>query len=298
MKTERNIFAAFILNLCFSLFEFIGGAFTGSVAIMSDAVHDLGDALGIGVSWIFERKSKKQPDETYSFGYGRYSVIGGAVTTLILLVGSAVLTVAAVKRIFVGAQVKSGAMIVFAVIGIGVNAVAAWVTRGEGSLNQKAVNLHMLEDVLGWAVVLVGAVVIKFTGLYIIDPLMSIGVGVFIFIHGAENLKQAVGLLAERVPDGFDSESIRAQLCAVEGVQGVHHIHVWSIGENQNCATMHVVTQCDTAKIKNLIRHKLEEVGISHVTVETEMPGEACGAVSCAPWRGEKCGGHHHHHHH
>ena len=156
MKTQKNILIAFILNLGFSIFEFFGGVVTGSVAIISDAVHDLGDAASIGISYFLEKKSRKQPDDRYTYGYVRYSVIGSVITTLILLFGSVMVVYNAVNKIIEPTQINYDGMIVFAVVGVCVNLVAAFFTREGDSLNQRAVNLHMLEDVLGWVVVLVG----------------------------------------------------------------------------------------------------------------------------------------------
>jgi cobalt-zinc-cadmium efflux system protein len=150
MKTEKNILLAFLLNLAFSLFEFLGGIFTGSVAILSDAVHDIGDAVSIGVSFFLERKAKRLPDATYTYGYARYSVLGGIITTLILLIGSLAVIYNAVNRLFHPTEIHYNGMILFAIVGVLVNFFAALLTREGNSLNQKAVNLHMLEDVLGW----------------------------------------------------------------------------------------------------------------------------------------------------
>ena len=161
MKTERNILAAFFLNLLFSVFEFAGGVLTGSVAIISDAIHDIGDAAGIGISYFLEKKSKKQPDKKYTYGYARYSVIGSVIVTLILLGGSVMVIYNAACRLIAPREIHYDGMIGFAVVGVCVNAFAAFFTRKGDSLNQKAVNLHMLEDVLGWLVVLVGAVVMR-----------------------------------------------------------------------------------------------------------------------------------------
>ena len=193
MKSEKNILIAFLLNLCFSIFEFVGGIFTGSVAIVSDAVHDIGDAISIGVSLFLERKSRKQPDETYTYGYARYSVIGGLVTTLILLFGSIMVIYNATLRIISPTPIDYNGMIIIAIIGTSVNLVAVFFTTGGHSLNQKAVNLHMLEDVLGWIVVLIGAIIMRFTDISIIDPIMSIAVAVFILINAVKNLKAIFG---------------------------------------------------------------------------------------------------------
>ena len=169
---------AFLLNLAFSLFELAGGFVTGSIAIASDALHDLGDAAGIGISYFLERKSKRQPDETYTYGYARFSVLGSIITTIILLIGSAVVIYNAISRLFSPQALHYDGMILFAVVGVCVNTLAAFFTREGDSLNQKAVNLHMLEDVFGWAIVLVGAIVMRFTDFALLDALLSVGVAV------------------------------------------------------------------------------------------------------------------------
>lgn len=174
-----------MLNLFFSVFEF-AGVITGSVAILSDALHDFGDALGIGVSWLLERKSKKQPDEGHTYGYGRYSVLGSLITTAILLIGSVAVICRGVERIFNPVPVDHNGMILFALVGVGMNALAAYMTREGDSLNRKAVNLHMLEDVLGWGVVLAGAIVMRFTDITVLDPIMSMAVAAFILFHAVK----------------------------------------------------------------------------------------------------------------
>ena len=194
MKTEENILVAFLLNIIFSIFEFFGGFFTNSVAILSDSVHDFGDAISIGLSYFLERKSKKRADNKYTYGYIRYSVLGGVITTTILLVGSILVIFGAVKRLFNPVEINYHGMILFAVIGVILNFIAAYVTREGDSINQRSVNLHMLEDVLGWIVVLVGAIIMNFTDIKIIDPIMSILVSVYILYHSLGNLRRIVDI--------------------------------------------------------------------------------------------------------
>ena len=296
MKTEKNILVAFILNLAFSIFEFIGGVFTGSVAIISDAIHDIGDATSIGAAFFLEKKSKKQPDEKYTYGYARYSVIGSVLTTLILLFGSVMVIYNAVLRIINPTEINYNGMIIFAIVGVCINFGAVILTRDGDSLNQKAVNLHMLEDVLGWIVVLVGAIVIRFTDFYIIDPLMSIGVAIFILINALNNLKDVLDLFLEKTPRGISIDEIAEHICEVEGVLGVHHIHVWSIDGRNNYATMHVVVNGDSHTIKHNIRDELKERGIGHVTLEFEAEGEHCHDEICHVDVVSSTEHHHHHH--
>lgn len=298
MKTERNILIAFILNLSFSIFEFIGGIFTGSVAIVSDAIHDVGDAASIGISYFLERKSKKQPDEKYTYGYVRYSVIGGFITTLILLIGSALMIYNAIGRIITPIEINYNGMIVFAIVGVCVNFSAALFTREGGSLNQKAVNLHMLEDVLGWIVVLVGAIVMRFTNFALIDPIMSIGVSLFILVNAIRNLKEVADLFLEKAPHNIEVAEIKEHIEEIDGIIDVHHIHVWSIDGQNNFATMHIVTDNDPHKIKDLIREELREHGIGHVTIEIESSTEHCHEKQCHVEISSHSGHHHHHHGH
>ena len=298
MKTEKNILIAFILNFAFSIFEFFGGFFTGSVAILSDAIHDIGDALSIGIAYYLEKKSKKQPDETYTYGYARYSVIGSVITTLILLFGSVAVIFGAVGRIINPVEINYNGMIVFAVIGAGVNFLAAYFTREGDSLNQKAVNLHMLEDVLGWIVVLIGAIVMRFTDFALIDPILSICVAVFIFINAIKNLKSAIDLFLEKAPNGVDLDEIKEHISKIDGVIDIHHIHLWSLDGQKTFATMHVVTNADSHEIKHKIREELEEHGIGHATLELEGENEHCHEEDCHIHYENSSGHHHHHHHH
>lgn len=298
MKTEKNILIAFILNLSFSIFEIIGGFFTGSVAIISDAIHDLGDATSIGISYFLEKKSKKQPDETYTYGYARFSVIGSVITTFILLFGSVMVIYNAIIRIFNPVEINYNGMIVFAVVGALVNFIAAYFTKDGDSLNQKAVNLHMLEDVLGWIVVLIGAIIMRFTDIRIIDPLMSMGVATFIFINAFRNLKEVLDLFLEKIPNNISIEEIKEYISHIDGVKDVHHIHIRSIDGHHNYATMHIVTEENPHTIKDKVREELKEHGIGHATLEIETVDEHCHEEHCHIEHNHHSGHHHHHHHH
>ena len=299
MKTENNILLAFILNLSFAVLEFFGGIFIGSVAILSDAIHDLGDAVSIGISYFLERKSHKKPDDKYTCGYARFSVMGSVVTTLILLFGSILVIIGAVQRIISPTPIAYDGMILFAIFGVIMNLAAAIITRGKGSLNQRAVNLHMLEDVLGWVVVLVGAVVMRFSNFALLDPIMSMGVALFILFHAVRNLKEAIDLFLERVPHGIRVSDIKAHVEAVEGVMDAHHIHVWSMDGQSHYATLHikVAEGSDTRHIKEVVRAELAAYGIIHVTLELEAPTENCHCVECDLTLATTLGHHHGHCH-
>ena len=295
MKTERNILIAFIMNFAFSIFEFAGGIFTGSVAIMSDAIHDIGDSVSIGLSFFLEKMSKKQADDNYTYGYARYSVLGGVITTLILMIGTVLVIYNAIKRIIHPTDINYDGMTIFAIIGVLVNFCAAFFTSDGDSLNQKAVNLHMLEDVLGWIVVLIGAIVMKFTDFALIDPIMSVCVAVFILLNAIKNMSEIIDIFLERTPRNINMEEIKKHIGEIENVIDIHHIHIWSIDGQNNCATLHVVTNTDSCEIKEKIREELSEHGICHVTIETEKENENCHEKNCNSVF-KKLHEHHHNH--
>ena len=298
MKSEKNILIAFLLNLSFSILEIVGGLFTGSIAILSDAIHDIGDATSIGIAYALEHKSRRGADATHTYGYARYSIVGSVITTLILVIGSVLVITSAVARLVHPTPVRYDGMIVFAIFGIVTNLIAALVTRHGDSLNQKAVNLHMLEDVLGWVVVFIGAVVMRFTELTILDPLMSIGVAAFILFHALRTLKESVDIFLEKTPHGVEVEYLCEAVLTIEHVHDVHHVHVWSMDGTAHYATLHVVTDGDPQTVKRAVKQRLCAHGISHATVELETSDERCEERHCHTECAHPHHHHHHHHHH
>lgn len=294
MKSQKRILTAFVLNLIFAIFEFIGGTLTGSVAIISDSVHDFGDSVSIGISYILEEKSKKAPDDKYTFGYGRYSVLGSLIMTVILIVGSVFVIIHACDRIIHPTEIDYNGMILFAVFGVGVNLVASIATRGDGSLNQQAVSLHMFEDVLGWGVVLIGAVLMKFTDITYIDPIMSIGVAIFLLVHAFKHFKEICDIFFEKTPDGIDINELKKHIKEIEGVLDVHHFHVRTLDGVNHIATLHIITSSDPVVTKKAVKEELEEHGISHTTVEIETPEEECEDKNCHPTQHTHSHNHHH----
>ncbi len=284
METKKNILVAFVLNLCFSIFELVGGLFTNSISIISDAIHDFGDALSIGIAFLLEKKAARAPDETYTYGYRRYSILGAFITTVILTVGSTLVIVSSIYRLFHPEPVNYTGMLFLAIFGVVINGLAAYKTHGGISLNQKSVNLHMLEDVLGWVVVLIGAILMQFTNISIIDPIISLGVASFIAVHAVINFKSILDLFLEKVPHGISMQKLSEKVRKIPGVEDVHHLHVWSMDGEHNYATMHVVTDRKSkVELKQTLRAEAKAQGIGHLTIEFEGPGEECHEHECRP---------------
>lgn len=242
-----------------------------------------------------EKKSGNKPDEKYTYGYARYSILGALITTTILTIGSATVIYGAVGRIFRPEQINYNGMIIFAIFGVSINFLIAYMTREGDSINQKSVNLHMLEDVLGWVVVLIGSILMRFTNISIIDSIMSIAVAIFILISALKNFKEILDLFLIKIPKNITVEEIKEHLAEINDIKDVHHIHIWSIDGNTNYATMHVITDSKNIKeLKNAIKEELGKHGISHTTIEIESSGEECNDKECEVKVVES---HHHHHH-
>lgn len=295
MKTDKNILIAFLLNLSFSIFEFFGGIFTGSVAISSDALHDLGDALSIGLSYILEKISKKKANKKYTYGYIKYSIIGSIITTTILLVGGVLVIYNSVIRIFNPMSINYNGMLIFALIGMIVNIVASYYTKDGDSLNQKSVNLHMLEDVLGWIVVLVASIIMKYTNINIIDPILSIIVSLYIVYNAQKNMKEVLNIFLEKTPKNIDIDQVEEKVLKVKGVLGIHHIHARSIDGYTNFATLHVIVKKYNSNIKHEVKEELEKLGICHSTIELEEENEKCHEELCEMDNKKIIHNHHHH---
>ncbi|MBQ3195766.1 MAG: cation transporter [Clostridia bacterium] len=271
MSIVKKMYIAFFLNLGFAVLELIGGAYTGSIAIISDAFHDFCDALSIGISCYLEKKSKRMPDEVFTYGYIRYSVLGAAITNCILVIGAVAVMYNAVMRVFNPISINIQGMVVIAVFGIAANLAAVYFTKDGNSLNQKAVNLHMSEDVLCWVTILVGGILINVTGLTIIDALLSFGVGLFILVSAALSMGKIINLFLEKAPKELTADAVRCCITEIDEVVDVHHIHIRSFDGVSNCATMHIVTESsDTRRLKCKVKKRLLAIGISHTTLEFE----------------------------
>jgi cobalt-zinc-cadmium efflux system protein len=274
MKTERKIFVAFILNLIFSVVEFIGGIFTGSIAILSDSLHDFGDATSIGLSFMLEKKSKKKANDKYTYGYGRFSVLGGLITMVILLLGGIVVIYNSINRLISPIEIKYDAVIIIAVIGFSVNLISAIFTHGGHSINQKAVNLHMLEDVFGWVIVLIGAIVMRFTNFARLDAILSILVALFIIYNALKNLIEILEIFLLKTPKNLDLSAIKKEILEIDNVIDLKSVNVLSIDGEKAVLTVKAVVLEYSLKVKNEIYLALIRHDISSATIELVLPDE------------------------
>ena len=280
-ESTKNLGIAFFLNLGFAVIEIVGGIWTNSVAIISDAVHDFGDAFSIGVSYFLERYSRKKRTVTFTYGYKRFSTLGALINSIVLLVGSIFVFMETIPRLFHPAEVSYSGMMWLAVAGLVVNGFAALRLMKGNSISQRAVMLHLLEDVLGWVAVLIGSVIIRYTGWYFIDPLLSVCIGVFILTNVCRNLYTIFRILLQATPEHMPEDKIKAILLEVPNVKNVHDLHVWTLDGERNIASAHLIvaddiSRTDAIRVKHDAVDRLKEAGIDHLTVEIEFEGEGC----------------------
>jgi len=278
---SSNIALAFWLNFAFALLEIVGGILTNSVAIIADAIHDLGDSLAIAFAWIASKVAAKQPTQRYSYGYRRWSLLSALISGLILLLGSAWVLSEAVPRLWQPQLPHTGGMFVLAILGIAVNGAAVLRLRSGKTQNEQVLSWHLLEDVLGWVSVLLGAILMYFTGWAWLDPALCIGFTLFILLNVFKSLKQTLALFLQVTPDPALQQQISAQLHELDFIKSIHHLHLWSLDGQQHVLTMHVeiATPDEISQqldYKNRIAKLLAPYNLSHTTVEFEISGELC----------------------
>jgi cobalt-zinc-cadmium efflux system protein len=280
-NSGRNLKLAFFINFGFTILEVIGGFYVNSVAIISDAVHDLGDTLSLGSAWYLDKKSKQGSDKKYSFGYSRFSLLGALINSLVLILGSIYVVYEAVGRILEPEHSDASGMIVLAVIGVLVNGYAAWKLSGGKSLNEKVVSWHLLEDVLGWFAVLIVGIVLLFKDIPYLDPALSLLITAYILWGVIGRLKDTLFIFLQGVPNKIDLKEIENRILDVENIQSLHHTHVWSLEGEHHVFTSHLrLEKIDNfnqiQEVKKKVRQILKEYHFKHYTIQTDLDKENC----------------------
>lgn len=282
-ESEKRIATAFFLNVSFTIIEFIGGVLTNSTAIMADAVHDLGDSLSIGSAWLLNRLGRKSADKEFTYGYRRLSLLGALINGLVLVIGSLWVLSEAVPRLADPLMPVTEGMIALAILGVSVNGFAAYRLSKGNTLNEKILNWHLLEDVLGWVAVLVVALILQFYDWPILDPLLSVAFTFFILFNVLRNLWVTGKLFFQAAPDKGLHDKIERSLLGVDGVSEVHHQHLWSLDGEKHVLTAHIVIDQNEDfstnqyfTIKQSISRALEQYTLAHTTVEIELKQETC----------------------
>ena len=280
-QDSNNLKIAFFLNLGFTILELVGGFWVNSVAILSDAIHDLGDSLSLGLAWGLQEKSKQKANDSFSFGYGRFSLLGALINAMVLIIGSVFIVNEAIQRLITPEVSDAKGMIFFAIFGVIVNGYAAWKVGHGHSQNEKVISWHLIEDVLGWVAVLIGGILLLFFDWPWIDPVLSLGITLFILWNVIKNLKETLYIFLQAVPSDISLDQIKKELCALPIVESIHHTHLWSMEGAHHVFTAHVrLKQVQNLKelleSKKQVQETLKKYPLSHYTIEWESSEENC----------------------
>lgn len=279
--TSKNFRTVFFLNFGFTLFEIVGGILTNSIAIISDALHDFGDSISIGLAWYLEKYSHKKSDNKYTYGYGRFSLLGALINAMVLIIGSTFVLANAIPRIIEPQETNAEGMILFAIIGVLVNGAAVFRLKNEESMNARVLMLHLLEDVLGWIAILAVAIALLFWQTYILDAILSIVITLYILFNVTVNLKKTISLFLQATPDHVQLEMIDEKLKSIDKVISSHHTHVWSLDGANHILTTHLIvdkstTRNEIVRIKSKCKQLFEDLKMTHFTIEIELEDEVC----------------------
>lgn len=286
-SSTENIKVAFFLNLFFTIIEFIGGIYTNSLAITSDAIHDLGDSISLGMAWYFQKLSKKKATKTYSYGFKRFSLLGAIINSVILLIGSVFIILKAIPRVINPEESDAKGMMWFAILGIIVNGAAVLKLQKGTSINERVVSLHMLEDVLGWVAVLIASIVMQFWNVPILDPILSLLIALYILFNVFINGRESVRIILQGTPIGISVDKIKTKILENKEIKSIHDCHFWSMDGEYHILTVHLlmvdknISWQKAAEIKKEIRKVLhDDFHLEHITLEIEV-SEDCEYIDC-----------------
>jgi cobalt-zinc-cadmium efflux system protein len=283
-NSSRNIAIAFFLNLIFAIIELVGGLLTNSVAILSDAIHDFGDSLSLGVAYYLQRVSSKKGDSRFSYGYKRFSLLGSVFISVILVIGAVFIMREGVLRVIHPEESNAKGMFLLAILGIIVNGAAVLKLRGGSSHNERAVLLHMMEDVLGWAAVLVASIVMIFVDVPVLDPILSIAITLWVLFNVYKNLKETISIMLQEVPRGINLDKLREEIVQLADIESIHDVHLWTMDGENHILTLHIVIKEGVgvrtlAELKSRVREIAVNFDIGHVTIETEGSDECADCL-------------------
>lgn len=272
MKSSRNMTIAFLLNFSFAIIEFIFGLLFHSSAVLADAIHDTGDALAIGLSTLFEKISTKKEDRNYTLGYKRYSLLGALLTSVILLIGSTLVIVENVPKLFAPEKVNYDGMLVLGIVAIAVNTAASRVVSHGHSHNESILSLHFLEDILGWLAVILVSLILRFTDWYFLDPLLSLVIAGFILSKALPKFWENIQIFLDHVPSDVDLSQLYQEIAALENVRAITQLNVWTTDGLEKFAMLHICLENPNllAETQAVLRQKLLAYGIAKVTIQTD----------------------------
>ena len=299
MSSKRAVWLSFFLNLSYAIVEFIAGGVFGSSAVLADSVHDLGDAVAIGVSAVLETISNREEDSQYTLGYKRFSLLGALITAVILMTGSVFVILENTTKLFNPQPVNDEGILWLGIIAVTINVLASLVVRKGKTKNESILSLHFLEDTLGWVAVILMAIILRFTDWYILDPLLSLVISFFILSKAIPRFWSTLKIFLDAVPEGVDIEQVTSDLEQLEYVASVNQLNLWTMDGLEKNAIVHVCLEWieDMEASKTAIRHYLKDIGFHNITIEVDSDQDSHACHKRDIHAIESPSGHDHHHH-
>ena len=272
MRTKHAVWLAFFLNLSYAIVEFIAGGIFGSSAVLADSVHDLGDAIAIGVSAFLETISNREEDSHYTLGYKRFSLLGAMVTAVILMTGSVLVILENITKLFHPQPVNDEGILWLGIIAVSINVLASLVVRKRKTKNESILSLHFLEDTLGWVAVILMAIVLRFSDWYILDPLLSLVISIFILSKAIPRFWSTLKIFLDAVPEGVDIKQVKSDLEQLDHVASLNQLNLWTMDGLEKNAIVHVcLKEIEQMELcKESIRSKLKDCGFQNITIEID----------------------------
>ncbi len=274
----KKLLASVWLNLTITVVQFIGGLLSNSLALLSDALHNLGDGIALLIAWIANKVSRRPSSDKKTFGYQRIEILAALLNGLALVAISIFLFSEAWKRFQNPEEINSGLMLIVATIGLAANIISVLLLHSHRreNINVRAAYLHLIGDTLSSVAVIIGGILMYFYGLYWIDPLVTVIIGLYIIKESITIIKETVDILMQATPENIDLHEVKKALCQIEGVYNIHHVHIWQLNDREIHFESHMDLEKDM-KISETdsIRAQAEKIlirqfGIDHVTMQLE----------------------------
>ena len=297
MSSKTSIWLAFFLNLSYAIVEFIAGGIFGSSAVLADSVHDLGDAIAIGISALLETISNREEDRQYTLGYKRFSLLGAILTAVILMIGSVLVILENVTKIVHPQPVNEEGILWLGIIAVAINVLASLVVRKGKTKNESILSLHFLEDTLGWLAVILMAIILRYTDWYILDPLLSLVISIFILSKAIPRFWSTLKIFLDAVPEGVETSDLEKDLEALPNVKSVNQLSIWSMDGLENDAIVHLCLEdwSQMVETKDAVRHLLRDRGVHNITIEVDASQSNHAKHKRNVHDLEHLSGHHHH---
>ncbi|MDP3461588.1 MAG: cation diffusion facilitator family transporter [Bacteroidales bacterium] len=278
-RESRNLFITVFLNIIIAVAELIGGLLSNSLALISDAIHNLSDGIAMLITYVTVKVSKRQNNQRKTFGYKRIQILAALFNALTLIAICIFLIFEAYKRFIQPEEIDSIPMLFVAAIGLVANLAGVFLLKDfkSGNINIKAAYLHLIGDTLSSVAVIVGGILIYFYNIYWVDPLVTVLISVYIIRETYHVLSETYNILMQAVPAGIDLEAVRQEIIAIEGIKDLHHVHVWSLTDHEVHFEGHLELSADmpisdAQLITEKAREKLKNIfDIQHITLQLEI---------------------------